>query len=263
VVDSIKRSSYGNLFNHRNILVSPDGGGAGNLWPNGYFQAESMSEQILDMIRNAAEASDSLEGFMLLHSVSGGTGSGLGSYMLENISDLYPKQLVHTCSVFPDASEGANVVVQPYNTMLTLKRLKENVDSVVVLDNQALTKITGDQLHNQLPTVDHTNKLVSAFMAASTSTLRYPGYIYNNLSSILASLVVTPRCHFLAAAFTPFTSEEFSSVQSIQHQPTEFEIMRNLLKPKNWMMSVTPSPSSCYISALDVLQGEMRTTEVN
>lgn len=37
-----------------------------------------------------AEACDSLQGFLLLHSLSGGTGSGLGSYLLEQlaVSDL-------------------------------------------------------------------------------------------------------------------------------------------------------------------------------
>jgi len=39
------------------------------------------------MIDREADNSDSLEGFMLTHSVAGGTGSGLGSYMLERLND--------------------------------------------------------------------------------------------------------------------------------------------------------------------------------
>ena len=35
------------------------------------------------MMDREAEGSDSLEGFFMLHSIAGGTGSGLGSYMLE------------------------------------------------------------------------------------------------------------------------------------------------------------------------------------
>ena len=59
-----------------------EGGGAGNNWSNGYSQAEKVQEEMLDMIDREAEGSDSLEGFVLIHSIAGGTGSGLGSYLL-------------------------------------------------------------------------------------------------------------------------------------------------------------------------------------
>lgn len=39
------------------------------------------------MVDREADGSDSLEGFMFLHSIAGGTGSGLGSYLLEALSD--------------------------------------------------------------------------------------------------------------------------------------------------------------------------------
>jgi len=68
---------------------------------------------------------------MLLHSIAGGTGSGLGSYLLENLNDRYPKKLVQTYSVFPNSEEISDVVVQPYNSLLSLKRLTLNADSVV------------------------------------------------------------------------------------------------------------------------------------
>jgi tubulin gamma len=46
-----------------------------------------VHEDLFDMIDREADNSDSLEGFMLTHSVAGGTGSGLGSYMLERLND--------------------------------------------------------------------------------------------------------------------------------------------------------------------------------
>ena len=42
-------------------------------------------------------------------------------------------------------------------------------------------------------------------MAASTTTLRYPGYMNNDLVGILAGLIPTPRCHFLMTGYTPLT----------------------------------------------------------
>lgn len=49
-------------------------------------------------------------------------------------------------------------------------------------------------------------------MAASTQTLRYPGYMNNDLVGIIASLIPTPRCHFLMTSYTPFTSDQLDKV---------------------------------------------------
>jgi tubulin gamma len=83
--------------------------------------------------------------------------------------------LLLPCSVFPNQSESSDVVVQPYNSLLTLKRLTQNADAVVVLDNTALDRIAVERLHVENPTFAQINSLVSTVMAASTTTLRYPG----------------------------------------------------------------------------------------
>jgi tubulin gamma len=153
----------------------------------------------MDMIDREADGSDSLEGFQLIHSIAGGTGSGLGSYLLEKLNDRYPKKLIQTYSVFPN--DENDVVVQPYNSLLTLKRLALNSDCTVVLDNMSLNKIAGD---NQ-KSFEHVNALVAKVMSASTTTLRYPGYMNNDLVGLLASLIPTPRCHFLMTGYTPIT----------------------------------------------------------
>jgi len=91
-----------------------------------------VQEEVFDMIDREADGSDSLEGFMLLHSIAGGTGSGLGSYILERMNDRFPKKLIQTYSVFPD-TQGDYVVVNPYNSLLAMRRLTQNADSVVCL----------------------------------------------------------------------------------------------------------------------------------
>ena len=50
-----------------------------------------------------------------------------------------------------------------------------------MLDNSALTRIAVDRLQLDNPTFAQTNALVSTVMAASTTTLRYPGYMNNDL----------------------------------------------------------------------------------
>lgn len=49
-------------------------------------------------------------------------------------------------------------------------------------------------------------------MSASTATLRYPGYMHNDLVSIIASLIPTPRCHFLMTSYTPFMGDYVEQV---------------------------------------------------
>ena len=103
--------------------MSPGGGGAGNNWASGFAQGEQACEDLLEMVDRELGACDSLEGFSLAHSVAGGTGSGLGSFLLEAVADRYPKALLTTFSVFPNSHEASDVVVQPYNSVLALKRL--------------------------------------------------------------------------------------------------------------------------------------------
>lgn len=88
-------------------------------------------------------------------------------------------------------------MVQPYNSLLTLKRLTLNADCVVVLDNTALNRIATDRLHIETPSFTQINSLVSTIMSASTATLRYPSYMNNDLIGLVAPLIPTPRLHFL------------------------------------------------------------------
>lgn len=45
-------------------------------------------------------------------------------------------------------------------------------------------------------------------MSASTTTLRYPGYMNNDLIGLIASLIPTPRLHFLMTGYTPLTTDQ-------------------------------------------------------
>ena len=98
-------------------------------------------------------------------------------------------------------------------------------------------------------------------MCASTTTLRYPGYMHNDLVGIVASLIPTPRCHFLMTAYTPFTADSVGQAKTVR-KTTVLDVMRRLLQPKNRMVSTTPNKSSCYISILNIIQGEADPTEV-
>lgn len=260
VVNKITHHSpYRDLFNPENLFIAQDGGGAGNNWASGFRQGEEHHEQVIDMIDRESDNSDSLEGFVLTHSIAGGTGSGMGSYLLEALNDHFPKKLIQTYSVFPNWDQSqSDVVVQPYNSVLTMKRLTLNADAVVVLDNTALNRIAVDRLRIENPTVDQLNSLVATIMAASTTTLRYPGYMNNDLIGLLASLIPTPRCHFLMTGYTPFSltdaTGQSDSATRIR-KTTVLDVMRRLTQPKNIMVSANTRSSGCYISLLNIVQG--------
>ncbi|KAI9730856.1 MAG: gamma-tubulin [Cirrosporium novae-zelandiae] len=262
VINGIQTGPYKNIYNPENYYIGKQGIGAGNNWAAGYAAGDSVKEEVFDMIDREADGSDMFEGFMLLHSIAGGTGSGLGSFLLENMNDRFPKKLIQTYSVFPDTQTGGDVVVNPYNSLLTLRRLTQNADSVVVLDNGALSRIAADRLHVQEPSFQQTNQLVSTVMSASTTTLRYPGYMHNDLVGIIASLIPTPRCHFLMTSYTPFTGDSVEQAKTIR-KTTVLDVMRRLLQPKNRMVSTSPGKNSCYISILNIIQGEADPTDVH
>lgn len=65
--------------------------GSGNNWAEGFcHHGMHYESRILDAIRRAVEKCDGLQGFLLLFSTSGGTGSGVGSFVLKLLADHYP-----------------------------------------------------------------------------------------------------------------------------------------------------------------------------
>ena len=92
-----------------------------------------MIDDIFDMIDRELDDCDNLEAFFLHHSIAGGTGSGMGSMLLEQLSDRYPKKLINSISVVPNIGISSDTVVQPYNAVLSLKYVSEFTHSVVIV----------------------------------------------------------------------------------------------------------------------------------
>ncbi|CAK5056475.1 unnamed protein product [Meloidogyne enterolobii] len=91
-------NQYSDLFDVDNVYQGPTGGGAGNNWAKGFNQGAEVVESILQIIETEAEKADNLEGFAMCHSILGGTGSGLGSRILQELRDRYGKNLIQTYS---------------------------------------------------------------------------------------------------------------------------------------------------------------------
>uniref|UniRef100_A0A183ETT6 Tubulin gamma chain n=1 Tax=Gongylonema pulchrum TaxID=637853 RepID=A0A183ETT6_9BILA len=218
-------------------------------------------EALFDIFEREAESSDYLEGFQICHSISGGTGSGMGSHALEKISDRFPKKLVHTYSVFPAMQkEASDVIVQPYNSILTVARLIEHPNSVVVLDNAALHRISSENAPSKsTSSFDHINSMVSRIMCAATATLRFPGPMYTRLIHLITALVAFPPMRFIQTGLSPLREGEAAVLKTSVN-----DTLRRLLQSRSLMSSagMEKGVDHCLLSGLALLQGEIDPKEI-
>ena len=145
-LDVIKASPMGKMFKPDNFVFGASG--AGNNWAKGHYtEGAELIDEVVDVIRKEAEACDCPQGFQSTHSLGGGTGSGLGTLLLMKIRDNYPDRLTCTFSVYP-SPKVSDVVVEPYNAILSIHQLLENSDETFVIDNEALYNISPMQTND-------------------------------------------------------------------------------------------------------------------
>lgn len=246
------------FFDIRNTWVSDDRYGAGNSWANGYDEGQKNQDTFLNMIDKELDATDNFEGFQLLHSVAGGTGSGLGSNLLEALADRYQKKLLTTYSVFP--SDQSEVVVQPYNTILTLRRLAEDSDACIVFDNNALSNLSERVFKKYHTDYNQTNQLIASALSSITNSIRFPSYIYTSLPSIFSTLVPTPELHFLTPAFTPFTSDYVTDGREYKRN-TAYDVLLDLIDPQTSLVS-RGTRKPIYLNVYSTIIGDIERNDI-
>ncbi|KAJ7016525.1 beta-tubulin, partial [Mycena alexandri] len=82
-------------------------------------------DSVLDVVRREAEGADSLQGFQITRSLSGGAGSGMGTLLISKIREEYPSHMMCTFSVVL-SPKVSDTVVEPYNATLSAHQLVEN-----------------------------------------------------------------------------------------------------------------------------------------
>jgi Tubulin/FtsZ family, GTPase domain len=115
-----------------------------------------------------------LQGFQLVHSLGGGTGSGLGTLLIAKLKEEYPDRIFNTFSVAPSAS-SSDTIVEPYNSVFSLSSLIENSEGSFIIENDALNKICQRTLQNPTPSYSDLNSLVAQTMTGVTASLRFQG----------------------------------------------------------------------------------------
>ncbi|KAG3121449.1 hypothetical protein PI125_g221 [Phytophthora idaei] len=162
--------------------------GRGNNWAMGYYGPRLKSptpaftslavddhrelvELVMDSLRHEIEGVDCYQGSVVMHSLGGGTGSGLGCRVLESMRDTYPKAYIVTASVAPSCTRG-DTPLQNYNAVLTLKCLQDVADAVIYKDNDELLRTAGywkamvqGSDNNQRVSLEEVNSMAAADLA--------------------------------------------------------------------------------------------------
>ncbi|ORY46935.1 hypothetical protein BCR33DRAFT_783382 [Rhizoclosmatium globosum] len=125
-------------------IVNAGSTGRGNNWAHGYsddFGAEATLEALRYTIEKQSPSPS--QGILLFQSIAGGTGSGLGSRLTEELREEYPKQFLWNCCVAPFAS--GETALQHYNSLLSLGKVQESSDLISVFSNDVVFNVVSKQ----------------------------------------------------------------------------------------------------------------------
>ena len=100
VVDEVRTGTYRQLY-HPEQLISGKEDAANNYARGHYTVGKEIVDLVLDRIRKLADNCTGLQGFLACHATGGGTGSGLGSLILERLSVDYGRKSKLSFAVSP------------------------------------------------------------------------------------------------------------------------------------------------------------------
>lgn len=254
-IDSVLVGPYGKLFHIDNCIVSRSG--TSNIYAKGHYSEDSdLLYLALDVIRKEAERSENPKSFQITHSIGGGTGSGLGTLIMSNLQDLYPKHLINTFTVFPSNNTTDNVV-ESYNALLSSRLLINASDMNQVFDNKVLLNICTKYLQQNNSSYNDLNNIVSSFMSGITSSMRFKAEPYTNFRKLLVNLIPYSRIHFLVPGHAPFLSKNLKSY----YQSTLSSITKKCLNKNNMLCDSNPYHGRCLSSAI-IYRGNVSNYEV-
>ncbi len=255
VIARIEGGDMSQLFDESSIVRKIPG--AANNWARGYHvEGEKVIDQIMNVIDSAVEKTKALQGFLITHSIGGGSGSGLGSLILERLRHAYPKKRIFTFSVAPSPliSDSA---VEPYNAVLTLQRIMDHADAAVILDNEALFRIAKAKLLRS-PNYMDLNQIIALIMSSVTASLRFPGKLNTDLAEFVTNLVPFPGNHFLTASFAPMRAQGQEGQSRIQFP----ELARETFSQDNFTAAIDWN-EGVYLAASALFRGDVKAKEVD
>ena len=222
--------------------------GSGNNWANGYLcHAPSSRDAVLDHVRRQVERCDYLDGFLVIMSVAGGTGSGVGAWLTECLHDDHPNSTLVNSVVWPYAS--GEVIVQDYNSLLTASHLQSVSDGILLLQNQQAHQVCSKLLHLKEVTLADINKVISHSLASALQpAVPYDAHLSATPTHVRERLVYS-RCGLseMISLLCPHPQYKIFSLKTIPQIPDTSHaysrfLWAGLLKHLRQML-ITDSPT--------------------
>merc|ERR1719210_997070 len=188
---------YNDAFN-----ISAKEDAANNFARGHYTIGKEKLDEVADAIRKLADNCENCQGFMMTHSVGGGTGSGLGMLVLENLAVTYRKKSKIGFEIYPSPNIST-CIVEPYNGLLSTHWLLDHTEVSLVLDNEALYEICQKKLGIKQPDYTNLNNIICKVVSCMTSALRFEGDLNVDMNEFQTNLVPFPRLHFMTSSYAP------------------------------------------------------------
>eukprot|EP01084_Bolivina_argentea_P291169 500399_1 len=226
--------SYKSLLN-KSYLINGKHDSSSNFANAYHISGKQMIDSISNQLRNAVDACDNLQGFIINHSISGGTGAGLTSLIMEQIANDFKGKTVVSYSTMHDETFLSHPT-QVYNAILMLDRIKdENICNYsVVLDNKQLYKIVQEQLQIKTPRFKHYNYMLNKLISSITAPVRYN--INNcNLQTLQNELVPFKSLKYLTSSMWPIIPKiKTDNKKQIIYKDDIQSLVNQCTNYKNW-----------------------------
>jgi tubulin alpha len=256
VVDAVKQGPQAKLF-HPESLMSGKEDAANNYARGHYTTGKEYVETVVDKIRKLTEDCEGLQGFLVFHSVGGGTGSGFGSLLLERLSVDYGKKSKLDFCVFPSPQISTSVV-EPYNSVLSTHALLEHTDVAFMLDNEAIYDICRDKLRLERPTYQNLNRLIAQVISSLTASLRFDGALNVDINEFQVNLVPYPRIHFLLCSYAPIVSPE-----RVNHEKLSVPELTSAVFEQSTMLAKCDPRHGKYMAVCMMYRGDVVPKDVS
>ena len=228
-VNTLKRRySHKNLLSPIN-LICRESDAADNFAIGYHSKGKEIIDTINESIRNMMESCNNCQGFVLNHSMNGGTGSGLGSLILDQLYENYQKKCRFTCSIY-DSQRCSNM--SKYNSVLAMDHMIEKADISLLFDNHKIHDIHRNTLQLKAPLHSNYNELITKVMSDLTATSRFA--INDTLHSIQMDMCPFQRLHFLISGIYPLIPKTKKGCNLKDNIQT---LLCQSLEPSHWMVS--------------------------
>uniref|UniRef100_A0A2K5E4X0 Tubulin/FtsZ GTPase domain-containing protein n=1 Tax=Aotus nancymaae TaxID=37293 RepID=A0A2K5E4X0_AOTNA len=142
--------------------------------------------------------------FFIIHSMGGGTGSGLGTFLFFLIfhcvlEDEFPEVYRFMTSIYPSSEK--DIITLPHNGILAMKKLNEHADCVKIDLIVNSGKLDTTVEWHKSPFVSMNN--IAADLLNLTSSARFEGSLNMDLNEININLVPFLQLNYLVSSLTP------------------------------------------------------------